>query len=456
MAQVQLIHSPDDYVTDMREARWYPPLNLVAIGTYLERNGVTCELLDGQILTVEEIISKISSPLIGISFTCISSHNLDKICEAGREKGAEIIVGGQAATPLARALLSNNKNIDGVVLYEGEEAMLSLSRHIDYDKISNLAFRRTDGQVFVPISSEVKHFHLRDAPIPDRMLKGVNFRKHLEFYRKDKRFLPIPYKAITNAYTHRGCLKRARGKGCSFCSRVDIATSCYSPEKAWREYQYLADLGVDCVGDYSDDYIFANWLKEYASYCDNHGLPNTALRIYACVESMTKENVELLKKIGVRTVLLGIESGDKEVLAKNGKYYSADDVIIAAERLGKAGILLSDAYVFGMIGESEGSLKKTIAMSEAIRQVCETEISYWNICTPLPGSGVWKLLMQFPDMKKEFEGEYHLDTSRLEKEFLKRFTSVSYEYLQEIKMVQAKKSKIFSTEFTAQQKIIDK
>jgi radical SAM superfamily enzyme YgiQ (UPF0313 family) len=330
--KVQLVHCPDDYTTGMKEVAWYVPLNLLFLATYLQQNGIEVEILDGQLLELDEICSRIDAPVVGASFTCISSHNMDKIARAAKVSGAKVVVGGQAATPLTRALLEKNHNIDAVVMYEGEEALLSIARGNSFANSPNTAYRK-EGSIFVPDLKNIQHFSLRHAPIPDRSIKGADLEKHLALYKTDAKRLGMPFKSIATAYTHRGCPKRAAGKACSFCSRIDTALSAYAPEKAWREYNYLAGLGIECVSDFSDDFIFGDWLRQYASYCDKHGLPGCALKMYTCVEAITDENVALLKQIGVKTVLLGIESGDEEVLRQNGKYYSFEKIVEAAARI---------------------------------------------------------------------------------------------------------------------------
>jgi radical SAM superfamily enzyme YgiQ (UPF0313 family) len=93
-------------------------------------------------------------------------------------------------------------------------------------------------------------------------------------------------------------------------------------------------------------------------------------------------------------------------------------------------------------------LAKTKAVSEEIKKVCETEITYFNICTPLPGSRIWGMLMEDPELKRELSLTYHLDPTRLEQEFVKRFTSVSYDYLKKMRAGWVMAGKRVSTEYT--------
>jgi anaerobic magnesium-protoporphyrin IX monomethyl ester cyclase len=428
----------------MKEAGWYPPLNLMAVGTYLEIKGHHVEILDGQILSADEIIWKLEAELIGISFTCLSINNFDRITEAAKKRGAKVIAGGQAATALAKQVLTENISVDGVILFEGEEAMLALAQGKNCEEAPNLAFRKNN-KIILP--GLIRHFPLRDAPIPNRELKGVEIKKHLENFRKDTNGI-FDYKSITNAYTKRGCIKRINGNGCSFCSRVDTSPSVYSPEKTWQEYRMLHEkYGIDCVFDYSDDFVFAGWLEKFHQYCLVKGKPGPNLHVFGCVEDMSEKNVTMLKEIGVTAILLGIESGDEEILRLNGKKHGEKQILEAAERIGKAGIRLYEAFVLGLFGESKKSVANTLRVSDKIRKLCQTEISYWNICQPLPGSKIWKMLMEDEVFRKKYGNSYHLDIEAIKKEYLARFTECTFEELTAIQNERNKSSKFYSREF---------
>lgn len=73
--KIQLIYTPEDQESLMKEAKWYPPMNLMVLGTYLKEAGHDVEILDGQLLSREEISEKINSSLVGISFSCLSTNS---------------------------------------------------------------------------------------------------------------------------------------------------------------------------------------------------------------------------------------------------------------------------------------------------------------------------------------------------------------------------------------------
>lgn len=413
MGNIQLIKAPCRE-TGMPEDKWYTPMNLLWLGTYLEKRGHSVEILDGQHLTVSQIVERINSPFVGVSFDIMSSGSLDKIVENAKRKGSTVIVGGQAATPLAEILLRKNLNIDFVVRYDGEEALKQIIEGGKIKTIPNLTYR--DGKKVV--SNQDVEVDLRDLPIPDRGL--IDLESYIRDFQniKTKQNLPLSYNRPTNTYIKKGCPIRINGHGCSWCSRVDKRFRGKMPQQFFNELKYLSEeFHVDHVSEFADDFLGNKndkWLRELEEIVLDSNL-NMGIRIYTSVRNISKENVKRLKNIGVDTILLGIESGSDIVLRQNGKYQTKEQVVGACKLLNKYNIKISPAYILGLIGETEDSLRDTIKLSKQVSDICKTEISYWNPLTPLPGSNVWNILMQREEFKEKFGDTYKLNPVELQR-----------------------------------------
>jgi hypothetical protein len=159
-----------------------------------------------------------------------------------------------------------------------------------------------------------------------------------------------------------------------------------------------------------------------------------------------------MRDLGVETVLLGIESGNDSILARNGKPVTSKNILKAVSLLGSNGIKVADAYVLGMIGETRATVQDTVELSDAVRSRCDTEISYWNILTPLPGSRVWETLCS---TEHEFRATvrhcgYHLCTDALERMSVTALCDLGpggYDYLREIRTAMGAQAAIRSFEF---------
>ena len=112
---------PDTYV--VKFARWPQPLGILSIGAYLGRNNpdVSIEILDGNnVLALDEVIARLNADVVGISATAVGYEYAIKVAEIANQKGASVVLGGAAATPLAKEILRYYDFVDAVVRYDVE------------------------------------------------------------------------------------------------------------------------------------------------------------------------------------------------------------------------------------------------------------------------------------------------------------------------------------------------
>jgi radical SAM superfamily enzyme YgiQ (UPF0313 family) len=294
----QLLNLASERNHDGLDDRWQLPLNHLWLGTFLQSFGYDLELFDTNITPLEQIIPQINASILGISFFATSSHLLERVTASAKEKGCFVVIGGQAATPLARQILRKNDNVDVVVCGDGEGQL---------EDIPNLAYRNGDDIVFTPkLESDITKL-----PIPNRRLPGIEIEKYIANFATTNTDLGKEELRATNAYVKKGCPRRVGTKGCSFCARIDQGLRTKSALQAYQEYSYLIDeFGINYIYDDSDSWIQKPWLKEMAALYETHGVLKARLRVYADLKDINQDSVQLLKSLGVDAVLIGIESGD--------------------------------------------------------------------------------------------------------------------------------------------------
>lgn len=453
--KIQLIKAPTKN-TGMPEHDWYTPLNLIWLANYIYEYGYEVEILDGQLLSLKEILERISSDVVGISFDVLSTEEFDAIVLEAKIRGCFTVAGGHFATALGRAFLEGNLNLDAVVRYDGEEGLLGVIQSLEVngklnDTLNNVIYRQNGEIVQTRVSDTV----LNTLPLPKRNVGGLNLEDYFCNFQSTKHMLNLPFKydRPTNSYSHKGCMFRQNGKGCSFCSRVDTHFRQKAPTKVYQEYKYLVEeCGVDHISDFSDSWIVTSFVKGLGKEYAQNGPINASLRVYGDVRHITRENAEILREIGVETVLLGIESGNEDILRLNGKPISRSQILEAVRLLAQNRIKVADAYVLGLIGETRESVRDTIMLAEEIKQLCETEISYWNIMTPLPGSRIWNELYSSGAIRLRSNSffDYHIDTQYLEETAIRtlcKLGNYGYEFLKDIREQMLSKSLIASSEF---------
>jgi radical SAM superfamily enzyme YgiQ (UPF0313 family) len=402
------------------------PLNLLWPATYLQQAGYDVEILDSQTMGFNEILGKLSAPLIGIGYYATSTHLMERVAAVAKQRGAVVVVGGQAATPVAHQILERNPDVDFVVRFDGEEALLGLARlvsgqQLDKSSIPNLAYRHKGEIVLTP----VQETDLASLPMPDRRLAGVNMERYFHnfmFYGSEDRY---NCQRITNVYTRKGCPYRGKDFGCSFCARIDLSVRSKTARQVYNEYKYLVEeFGVDYICDDSDSWINKRWMRELVGLYEEEGPIPVRLRVYGDPRHITPDSSSLLKALNVDSVLLGVESGDPLTLKLNGKNMLPDLTLRSVDLLAQHGIRVADAYVLGLIGETRESLNATIRHAEEIHLRCDTLMTYWNLILPLPGTPIWDQMMAMPELKDKHGREYQFEISEVRQDYLRYFCNL--------------------------------
>lgn len=124
------------------------PLNLITLGTYVKQFDYDVEIIDGLHISIDNILERINSDIVGINFNIFSVDAMEKVAFYAKNRGS-FVVGGQAATPLSKQILLKNENIDIVVKYDGEEALKQIADRLknnigDFNGIPNISYRKME------------------------------------------------------------------------------------------------------------------------------------------------------------------------------------------------------------------------------------------------------------------------------------------------------------------------
>jgi len=144
--KVQLVFPPpkrpDTVVT--KYAKWPQPLGILSIGAYLQEHnpGVEVEVLDGNnVLSLDEVINRLDADVVGISLTGVGYEYGIEVARQANEKGATVVVGGAAATPLAKEILKFYDFVDAVFRYDSEIPLSKWIAGEPFASIENLVYR---------------------------------------------------------------------------------------------------------------------------------------------------------------------------------------------------------------------------------------------------------------------------------------------------------------------------
>src|SRR4030042_350636 len=139
---------------------WTPSFGLLQLGAYLEREGVEVQIIDATALPkpwkdLSTSVSESKADVIGItcSATCLSPEAIQAIRLCRNFSPHSIIVaGGSHFTLMAETILQELKELDYIVLGEGESAfsqlLQDLSRIEKGKGVKSIAYRE-DGKIVI-------------------------------------------------------------------------------------------------------------------------------------------------------------------------------------------------------------------------------------------------------------------------------------------------------------------
>jgi len=408
MLNVQLIQPPrsEGYGGNSRSG-CYMPLGLVSIATYLQQQfpKAKVEVFDGEFFTIDEIVGKLkSNSFVGLDTKTPNYESALTIAEAAKEIGSKVVLGGVYASSIPQRIISKRKDlIDNLVVGYGE---------IPFEQIIL-------GNADQVIINGVPSFN--ELPIPDREA-FLDFDPYIDRFRSEHP--SWDYKG-TNIFTHVGCKY-----SCLFCIRTKPEKGIYfrDPKTIWSEIHFLSEKGIDYLVDFSDTITqgpaFLRKLVE-----EKPKELNPVFHIFSTADGINPKTIEYLKRLNVKHVFVGVESGD-EFLAKTidkGKRFSPQLTLEAITQLSEENIGVTPSFVLGLPGETEGSLSKTYEHAKKIKDICGFEEIFCSGLIPFPGSIAFNRL----EMKNIAEGKPSdtdvFDPEELKQTWIESFCNIDYE-----------------------------
>jgi radical SAM superfamily enzyme YgiQ (UPF0313 family) len=157
----------------------------------------------------------------------------------------------------------------------------------------------------------------------------------------------------------RGCPFRC--KYCNFSPGRSFRLK--SPDSVSKEIAALADTGKVKMIRFTDDNLFFD--RRHLEECCREiikiekGIKWTS---FIRANSITKENIKLLRDSGCVLAQIGMESGDRKILKEMNKKSSPEDYLESIALLNSHGISTQLYFIIGFPGETPQSIENTIEM----------------------------------------------------------------------------------------------
>lgn len=404
----------------------FPPLDLLSLGTYLQHEieNVEIEILDGEILSLEQILLLLDADIVGLSPKVFSYDNSLAIAKLAHKQGALTILGGSWSSSIFKSVLTNRPYIDVVVLGEGEKALSALAKRQDYCKVPNIAYRY-NGQI---VTTKEVATDLDDLPEINYELVDLN----TYMYNYCKRFPSHNYKRPLPYYSQKGCHWYDKSGGCIFCRKQNTQNIRRSPKRFWDDIKRMTvKYNTDLIWDVSDTFTEPRfWVREIIGSKPRD--IGCHFYLYARASDLDEEMVQMLKEICCFELLLGVESGNDELLHRANKGTTRKKIVEAVKLCSNHAIEVFPTFLLGLPGEKQDSLEDSVALAQELIDCGNVREISSAILLPLPGSRIFNDLCKITNNPTWLIQEDNIDLSKVQECYLKHYTNINIESLRTI------------------------
>lgn len=362
-----------------------PPLGIGYLASYLKSKNIEVKIIDGlrDKLSNKQILNIVlKEQPFAVGLTCLSSY-YNEVVELSlliKKHNINCVIGGIHPTFLPYKTLVDTK-ADFVICGEGEIALSKLIQNNFNNHgikgVYSLEDLKDDKQDFE--KAEIIE-DLDEIPFPD--WEQIDPRK----YPKAPQGVTAKHFPIGIILTSRGC-----PYGCVFC----VAPNFYnrkirfrSPENVVAEIKYLVEKFNIKEIHFADDNLTFD--RDHIEKICNLIIANNLKISWACpngirADKVDEDLIKLMKKSGCYYFAYGIESADSQILKNIKKSETIQTIENSINLAHKNGILCQGFFIFGLPGETNETIEKTIkfAINSNLHR------AYFQILNIVPGCELW-------------------------------------------------------------------
>ncbi|MDI7259749.1 MAG: cobalamin-dependent protein [Thermodesulfobacteriota bacterium] len=411
--KILLIDPPHQLFPGLR--MWTPSFGLLQLGAYLEKEGVEVQIIDATTLAhprkdLTSLVLASKADVIGItcSATCLSPEALQTIHLCRRLSPQSIIVaGGSHFSLMAESILQEMKELDYIVLGEGEIAFSKLLKNLssggDGKDIKGIAY--VDDRKVVLNGRQPPISSLDSLPLPAYHLIDMESEAYY-WHGMGRRAFGIS--------TSRGC-----GDRCAYCSETKFWEGVWrgrSGKKVVEEISYLHQQHGKSLFVFNENTF--NWSrKRVEEFVDELG--RSGLQIHFWFQSRIKDIlrdedlIPEMRRLGLYEVMLGIESIHPDVLDRYEKQQSREMAQKAIDILRKNEIMVMANIMFGDLNDSEETLKEVFQFVKS-----QSDFLVLTLTTPLPGTRYFEEAERLGRIRERDFGQYDFMHPIMDTKFL--------------------------------------
>ncbi len=298
-----------------------------------------------------------------------------------------VMFGGPHVNAFPTDALTRSADVDVAVVGEGEVLMRHAvknygNRDFTFD-LPGMVFRKEGKITYRPLTAEWSIGNLDDLPFPDWDFLGLNryWKRYSFHFDAMMQLAPLS--------TNRGCPYT-----CTFCDPNNLTAKLRvrSPQNTVDEIARAVERnGVRYF--YLTDSVMSIPKPRFREFCrlmKESGLAQeVALLGQANVNAIDEEMITGFKEAGGEYIFFGLESGNEEVLAKNGKRITREKVMRCTGHAHDIGLSPRGSFILGLPFETEKSAMDTI---EFATETLKLHSANFFILDFYPGTAAMRLL----------------------------------------------------------------
>lgn len=360
----------------------WPPPGLMSIAAVLREAGHDVSILDGSLLSKEEILKGIDDnkpEFLGISCVSLMWPKARELAKEVKKKYPDvyIAVGGPGPSFFQEKCFEESSDIDAVCLREGEYTVRDIVKRLEKGE----GMEGCEGTII-----KTKEGIMRN---PERPL--IENLDELPPYALDLVDM-LKYEPPTGHYSRLPIAQMMSARGCPceciYCYRVNGKTiRLRSAKNVVDEMEYyVKNFGVKEIKIWDDLFTFNK--ERVMQICDEIIRRDLDVTWYCAsrVDTINEELIKNMAKAGCWCILYGIETGvpkNQKTIKKNLDLSKVEETIRLTH---KYGIKAFTTFILGIPGETYEEGLQTIEFAKKIDAFYTEFFSF----TPFPGSPIYE------------------------------------------------------------------
>lgn len=322
-------------VTNILEKDYGEPVGILFLASYLRNEGFTVDIFDPQINGDTELVGlerkckEYPYDFVGISILTSADNSIDVVTRMSKVIRNELpntVIGcGGVGASLRYKEFVNIKDIDLVIVGEGERTITAVGKHIEagyrdgFENILGVATKKNTNFLKQNLIQDLDSLPFMARDTLDERIKGLSPEMIRQFE--------------VRIFCGRGCFGT-----CTFCANYSVASLCNGYRVRQRSVESLVvemeelhkKYGVNRFSFWDDNFLAVGETGLQKAKRINKLFSKLTFKpifgIQTRVDTVTEEIVSLLQEVGLQNVYLGVENINKDELKLLGKQVTSEQI----------------------------------------------------------------------------------------------------------------------------------